>query len=89
MFEFRNKIVVTKDLVKICFGITTTNISVSTIRSLKKTISAIASDSASLRRIEIGYVNGIGICKVYCSPRKEDEFIKLVTEYNPGVKVLG
>ena len=25
MFEFRNKIVVTKDLVKICFGITTTN----------------------------------------------------------------
>ena len=89
MFEFRNKIVVTKDLVKICFGITTTNISVSTIRSLKKTISAIASDSASLRRIEIGYVNGTGICKVYCSPRKEDEFIKMLADYNPEIRILG
>lgn len=89
MFEIRNKIVVTKDLVKICFGITTTNIKVSTITSLKKTISAIASDSASLRRIEIGYANEKGICKVFCSPRKEDEFIKLLTGYNSGIKILG
>jgi len=89
MFEIRNKIVVTKDLLKICFGLTTTNISVSTITSLKKTFSAIASDSASLRRIEIVYTNQTGICKVYCSPRKEDDFIKLLAEYNPKVKILG
>nr|MCR5829468.1 hypothetical protein [Lachnospiraceae bacterium] len=55
MFEIRNKIVVTEDTVKICFGLTTTTISVSTIMSLKKTINAIASDSGSLRRVEIGY----------------------------------
>ena len=89
MFEFRNKIVVTKDRIKICFGITTTNISVSTITSLKKTISAIASDSASLRRIEIGYANEKGICKVFCSPRREDEFIKMLVDYNPGIKIFG
>jgi len=88
MFEIRNKIVVTKDLVKICFGVTTTNINVSTITSLKKTISAVASDSGSLRRIEIGYANEKGIRTVFCATRKEDEFIKLLTEYNPKIKVF-
>ncbi|MCR5520443.1 MAG: PH domain-containing protein [Lachnospiraceae bacterium] len=88
MFEIRNKIIVTEDLVKICFGITTTDISVSTITSLKKTISAIASDSASLHRIEIGYANEKGIRQVFCATRKEDEFIKLLTQYNPKIKVL-
>ena len=88
MFEIRNKIVVTEDTLKICFGLTTTTISVSTIMSLKKTINAIASDSGSLRRVEIGYVNERGIRKVYCATRSEDEFIKLLIGYNPKIKVL-
>jgi len=88
MFEIRNKIVVTEDTVKICFGLTTTTISVGTIMSLKKTINAIASDSGSLRRVEIGYANERGIRKVYCATRSEDEFIKLLTGYNPKIKVL-
>ncbi len=88
MFEIRNKVVVTEDLVKICFGITTTDIGVSTITSLKKTISAIASDSASLRRVEIGYADEKGARKVFCSPRREDEFIKLLTGYNSKIKVF-
>ncbi len=88
MFEIRNKIVVTGDLVKICFGITTTIINISKITSLKKSISAIASDSGSLRRIEIAYVNENGVHKVFCSPRKEDEFIDLLTGCNKKIKVL-
>lgn len=88
MFEIRNKIVVTEEAIRICFGVTTTVIGVSTISSLKKTISVVASDSASLRRVEIGYANEKGIQKVFCSPRKEDDFIKLLTEYNPKIKIL-
>lgn len=83
-FIFRNYLIVTKQTITICFGITTTVLSIESIKSLKKVKNFIASSSASINRIEIEYIDGI----IYVSPKDEDNFINVVCSYNPKTKYI-
>jgi len=87
-FVLRNYIIVTENQVKVCFGITTSVIDIPAIFSLKKVTSAVASSSASLRRIEIKFNKNNSKREIYVSPKDEDNFIQTVCSYNQNVKVF-
>lgn len=87
-FILRNFILVTENTITVCFGITTTVIETASVTSLKKVTSLMASASASAKRIEIRYADGIRKDFIHVSPKDEEAFIQAVCTYNPKVSVI-
>ena len=82
-FVLRNYIIVTEQMIKVCFGMTTTVLETSSVMSLKKVTNLMASASTSAKRIEVRYAGGI----IYVSPKDEEVFIRAICSYNAKVKV--
>ena len=83
----RNCIYVENGEIKVCLGMTTSVVAISSIISMKKVVNAVASSGTSLDRIEIAFMKDNKRNLIYVSPKDKDGFIKAVRDFKPEIKI--